>query len=269
MLKDQKFLEEYRTGEHDIVKELYKKAFKESIEYWRAVGYFSSSSLEAFGATLQNFLHDGGKIKLITSVELTESDRNAIEEGSNRQEVCEQRIQTIIENEFKEQVGTGATKLAYLLEIGRLEIKIALPKSGSGIYHEKVGLFFDEEGNYIAFSGSANESSNAFHQNYECIEVFTSWNEKSRAEKKKEHFQSLWDEYNKNVYIFKFPQALAKKLIRTVKEYTFVPYGADILKELDENITYNKKNIPTLPPWLELRNYQKEAINKMASCSLP
>ena len=79
MLKDQEFLLEYRTGINDVVKEFYVKAFGESIEYWRAVGYFKSSSLEAFGNTLQKFLKNDGKIKLITSVELTEADSNAIE----------------------------------------------------------------------------------------------------------------------------------------------------------------------------------------------
>ena len=104
MLTDQTFLEEYRTGTNNFVKEFYKKAFNESIEYWRAVGYFRSSSLEAFGSTLQTFLHEGGKIKLITSVELTKADSNAIEDGMSKQEVCENRIAAIIENEFRESL---------------------------------------------------------------------------------------------------------------------------------------------------------------------
>jgi len=84
MLTDQVFLEEYRSGSNDFVEEFYKKAFIESIEYWRAVGYFRSSSLEAFGSTLQNFLKNDGKIRLITSVELTEADSNAIEDGMSK-----------------------------------------------------------------------------------------------------------------------------------------------------------------------------------------
>ena len=213
MLRDQEFLEEYRTGTNDFVDEFYRKAFSNSIEYWRAVGYFRSSSLEAFGSTLQKFLKADGKIKLITSVELTEDDSNAIEEGLSKQEVCENRIATIIENEFKENVGNGISRLSYLLEIGRLEIKIALPKTGRGIYHEKVGLFFDEEGNYIAFSGSQNESLNAFENNYECIDVLTSWEDASRARKKKEHFETLWAESNKDVWVFNFPKAAKKNLL--------------------------------------------------------
>lgn len=257
MLKDQHFLEEYRTGTNNFVDEFYKKAFKESIEYWRAVGYFRSSALEAFGSTLQGFLQEGGKIKLITSVELTEEDVNAIEEGiSSKKEICEKRINSIIDTEFNENIGNGVSKLAKLLEIGRLEIKVAMPKNGRGIYHEKVGLFFDKEGNYLAFSGSANESNNAFENNYECIEVFTSWNDKSRAEKKKKHFETLWNEINNDCYVFDFPEAAKLEIIRKVN--TIYPHSTykDFFKET------KKKNIPTLPPWLKLRDYQKEAINK-------
>ncbi len=261
MFIDQHFLEEYRTGTNNFVKEFYKKAFNTSIEYWRAVGYFRSSSLEAFGSTLQNFLQDGGKIKLITSAELTEADSNAIEDGMNKQEVCENRITTIIENEFKENVGNGVSRLAHLLEIGRLEIKIALPKTGRGIYHEKVRLFFDKEENFLAFSGSQNESNNAFENNYECIEVYTSWGKDTgRAKSKKKHFETLWDNTNDGCLVFDFPEALKKEIIRKVKEYqSNYEYGEGVMNEIDNELNYQKKNVPYLPPWLKLRDYQKEA----------
>lgn len=257
MLKDQEFLEEYRTGTNNFVQEFYKKAFNESVEYWRAVGYFRSSSLEAFGSTLQNFLKDGGNIKLITSVELTEADSNAIEEGMSKQEVCEKRINTIIENEFKDTIGNGVSKLAKLLEIGRLDLKIAVPSTGRGIYHEKVGLFFDKDDNYIAFSGSANESNSAFESNYECIEVFTSWGDQSRAKKKKKHFETLWEATNKDCFIFDFPEAAKLEIIRKVNN----AHPNTTYRDFLDDKKSKKKNIPTLPTWLELRDYQKEAIN--------
>ncbi len=258
MLKDKTFLEEYRTGTNNFVNDFYKKAFSESVEYWRAVGYFRSSSLEAFGSTLQSFLSDGGKIKLITSVELTEEDVKAIKDGRNKQNICEERINTIIETEFKEDIGNGVSKLAKLLEINRLDIKIAVPRSGRGIYHEKVGLFFDKEDNYIAFTGSANESNNAFENNYECIDVFTSWKDVSKAKNKKMHFQTLWDETNQDCYIFDFSEASKQKIIKYTKNYTskntkdITPFKSAVSVE----------NSPSLPAWIEIRDYQKEAFDE-------
>lgn len=263
MLIDQTFLEEYRTGTNNFVKEFYQKAFRESIEYWRAVGYFRSSALEAFGSTLQKFLQEGGTIKLITSVELSESDRNAIEEGMSKQEVCERCIHKIIETDFNEYVGNGVVKLAKLLEINRLEIKIAVPKERTGIYHEKVGIFIDQEGNYLAFSGSSNESKNAFENNYECLEVFTSWDEPRRAKSKKDHFESLWENTNNGCLIFDFPKAAKANLIRTVKHFrpNYDSIDVNEVFDDDEEVVVSTK-APKLPSWLNLRDYQKKAINE-------
>ena len=43
------------------------------------------------------------------------------------------------------------------------------------MYHEKMGLIEDIEGNIVAFSGSMNETDTAIHDNYEAIDVFCSW----------------------------------------------------------------------------------------------
>jgi len=257
LLRDKDFLEEYKTGINNIVNEFYKPAFSESYEYWRAVGYFRSSSLEAFGKTLQNFLSSGGKIRLITSVELTEKDSVAIEKGSSKKIICEDRINYIIENEFREGIGDGISRLTELLRIGRLEIKIAIPKNtkGYGIYHEKVGLFFDDNNNYIAFSGSANETTNAFENNFESIDVFTSWEDSSRALNKKNHFETLWDNTNLGCDIYNFSEASKQKIIRYAKDYN--DSGG---KERMNTQSINK--LPALPEWIDIRDYQKEAYGE-------
>ena len=53
--------------------------------------------------------------------------------------------------------------LGWLVAKGRLELKVAVVESelGAGIYHEKLGLFQDADGNTVAFHGSANESRGA------------------------------------------------------------------------------------------------------------
>ncbi len=191
-LKQISYQEDYRTGQDDILNSLFRPSLRESTSYWRAVGYFSSSVFEAFGEPLDEFVKRNGSIKLITSVELTEDDYAAIEKGLSHQEVTKSRIEQIINEEFVSGIGNGASRLAALLEIGRLEIQIAIPKKGRGIYHEKVGVFFDHE-EYVAFSGSSNESKNAFENNYECIDVYPSWEIPSRALRKRKYFIDLWE----------------------------------------------------------------------------
>lgn len=217
-LRDIQYKEDYRTGYDDIVKDVFRPSLREARTYWRAVGYFSSSALEVFGASLGEFIRNGGYIKLVTSVELSEVDIRAIERGANKQEICDQRLEQIIEEQFADGVGDGVARLGLLLEIGRLEIQIAVPKIGTGIYHEKIGVFFDDD-DYVAFTGSSNESRNAFENNRECIDVYPSWTSPVRAERKRKHFEDLWDRNDNGVDVYSFPEAARRKLIRFYEEH--------------------------------------------------
>ncbi len=70
--------------------------------------------------------------------------------------------------------------LAWLISESVLDIRIAFAVDpfgvpARGLYHEKVGLFSDDEGNCIAFSGSANETVGGSADNFEAIDVYRYW----------------------------------------------------------------------------------------------
>jgi hypothetical protein len=213
------FKEDYRSGRDDALKDFFLPAFKVACRYDRAVGYFSSSALECFAEPLGQFVQFGGTIRLVTSVELRDEDAAVIESGRSAAEVCEERVLEVIGREFGPgAVSTGVRKLGALLEAGRLEIKIATPVRGRGIYHEKVGIFHDEGEDYVAFSGSTNESREALLHNYECIDVYPSWEATSRARGKVAHFEALWAGVAPGARTYTFPEAAERKLIRAIKE---------------------------------------------------
>ena len=212
-LRSIQYKEDYRTGYDNFVKDFFVPSLRQSTSYWRAVGYFSSSSLEAFGAPLGEFIRNGGEIRLVTSVELSEADIQAIENGAVKQNVCAKRIEEIIQKDLSDNVSSGVVRLARLLELGRLSIQVAVPEKGNGIYHEKIGLFFDGV-DFVAFTGSSNESRTAFEYNVECLDVYTSWNSESRANNKKMHFEKLWDGKSHGVEVYSFPEAAEKELLR-------------------------------------------------------
>ena len=217
-LRDIQYQEDYRSGYDDVVDDFFAPSLREAKIYWRAVGYFSSSALESLGAPLVDFIRNGGHIRLVTSVQLSEADIKAIHNGAVKQDICAQRVEQIIENDFADGIGDGVIRLVRLLEIGRLEIQIAVPNTGSGIYHEKIGLFIDGE-DFVAFSGSTNESRTAFEKNRECIDVYTSWKSMTRAHRKKKHFETLWERRDHGVEVYSFPQAATKKLLRVCSEW--------------------------------------------------
>jgi superfamily II DNA or RNA helicase len=212
-LRDIPYQEDYRSGYDDLVEDFFRPSLREARGYWRAVGYFSSSALESFGAPLGEFIRNDGHIRLVTSVELSEPDLRAIDAGTPKQEICAKRLEEIIEEEFSNGVGPGVVRLARLLELKRLEIKIAVPKSGTGIYHEKIGIFFDDT-DFVAFTGSSNESRSAFENNRECIDAYPSWQIPNRAHRKLDHFDQLWAGLDPGVDLWTFPEAAERRLLQ-------------------------------------------------------
>ena len=63
------------------------------------------------------------------------------------------------------------------------------------MYHEKMGILEDKDGNHVAFSGSMNESMTAMSINYETIDVFCDWKEAEadRVKLKENAFYSMWN----------------------------------------------------------------------------
>ena len=214
VLRDLALQDEYRSGGDDVVRGLYGPALRASSGYYRAVGFFSSSALEVLGAPLGEFAHRNGVMKLVTSVRLTAADVAAIREGLARREAVENRLVETIAEEFREPLGKGTFLLASMLATGHLEVKIAIPLDGYGIYHEKVGIFLDGTGDSVAFCGSSNESRSAFEANYECVDVFRSWDDAIRAGAKLRHFHELWQGTAVGVITLSFPEAAKRALLQ-------------------------------------------------------
>ncbi|MEB3336041.1 MAG: hypothetical protein VKJ46_01165 [Leptolyngbyaceae bacterium] len=72
------------------------------------------------------------------------------------------------------------------------------------------------DGNTVALGGSANESANALVDNFECIDVFRSWNseDQERVTEKVEDFQRLWDNCTPNLEVLEFLEAAQRSLLQ-------------------------------------------------------
>ncbi|MFP4338205.1 MAG: DEAD/DEAH box helicase family protein [Halothece sp.] len=211
--------DEYRSDRCNLIQDFYIPCLEQATLYRRAVGFFSSSSMAVAAKGLTALIRSGGKMQLITSPQLSQEDQEAIARGlKQREEAIAAITQRELEQAFSEVVKSRLECLAWLLRQGVLEIKFALPKDirRQGIYHEKLGIFADAENNVVAFTGSANESSTALIDNFECIDVFCSWHlgVKERALRKAENFQQLWDNETANVEVISFPEAAKRSLLK-------------------------------------------------------
>src|SRR5690606_24133280 len=156
--------------------------------------------------------------------------------------------------------------LAHLIKTNVLDIKIAFIESnnGIGIYHEKMGIVEDKNNNKIVFSGSLNETQTALTYNYESIDVFCSWKgDEERINAKETAFDKLWNNLIPQVKTLEFPQVAKEKLENFIFEEPdlSIDEKEGLVKEKSEDYEIDIKG-PKLPCSIQLRDYQKKAIEK-------
>lgn len=252
--------------------------------------FFSSTSLEIITKGISSLVKNGGKIQIVASPKLSEEDIEAIRIGYDKKsEIIEKRLlgelESTDDNYFTNQ---RLNLLANLIAKDILSIKIAFKDNGSlvGIYHEKLGVFEDFEGNIIAFDGSMNESKTAMCYNYESINVYCGWlsEDKSRVELKIKAFDNIWNNTEENLKVVEFP-SLTKRILDKYKTKDFnTEEIAEKLESLDKTedrkkveykidrsnmigdvklpIASPKLNIPIIPYDVDLYDYQKDAIDE-------
>ena len=264
-LRDVDIKFEYRSLIDEVTEEFYVPLLHEACAYKRAVGFFASSSLieiaNGISALIKNNDDPKSCIQLIASPKLIPEDIEAIRTGyATREQVIEKSLY----REMKEPKDSYQTEklnyLANLIADGFLDIKIAVTESDNrmGMYHEKMGIIADKEGNRIAFSGSMNESLNAFVSNYETIDVFKSWTgDAERVKKKESAFLSMWADTEPGIRVYQF-ENVTDEFIRRYKKET-VEYSNYLEPEEvtnEENILFFKT-----PDKVKYYNYQKNAMD--------
>lgn len=248
---------EYRSLIDNVVDDFYVPVLKESVLYQRAVGFFSSSALIAISKGVEGLISNGGKIQIIASPRLSQEDIDEIRKGYEVRKVLERALLRGIETHNSVEDISRLSYIASLIANGVLDIKIAFLSTNNEIamYHEKMGIMNDIEGNAVAFSGSMNESENAFSANYESFDVFCSWtNERERVFQKQMAFQAIWNDYEPGVETIDFPEAVKDRI------YAF----NNSLRRNSGLKTPEENSLPEdamfLPPDFKIRPYQESAI---------
>ncbi len=229
-------------GDDNIPKAFLVPALRYAKSYQRSVGFFSSSVFLPIMDGIVSLFRNGGKIQLIASPQLSEEDIQAINLGyEKRDKVITDAATRDFMSSFQEFDEVKLQLLVDLIASGTLDIKIATLTS-VGIYHDKLGIIKDFEGNAIVFFGSANSSINAYQNNYEKIRVVKSWDETENdvIEEEENEFESLWQGKNPYVNVLSYSESAKENLI---------------------TIIHNKKTeAEDAKDPIKLRDYQEEAI---------
>jgi superfamily II DNA or RNA helicase len=176
-----------------------------------------------------SFFRTGGRLEIVCSPEMAAEDIEAlrasvatVDEGIPPDFLSAGMRESFL-NELEEMAAAanGALHLSLLggMILHQLaEFKIAVPLSGSGIYHEKRGIAVDEIGQTVAFFGSANETMAGWGKdgNVEAIDVFRSWlpQDRERTDDHIEKFDQVWQGRRKGVMVKSLPEAVKERLLR-------------------------------------------------------
>ena len=190
----------YRSGKAQLGQDFFTPCLQHCHQYRRAVGYFSSSALLTWNDAITHLILDNVTIKLIVSPQLSQEDQQTLtratdekEQEQLRQILADHLVKDALKNDFSQ---IKQKLLAWMIANERLILKFAFPQhlEQVGLFHEKIGIFDFTSGDKIAFTGSANESRNGHHLNYESIDVYRSWvtADQERIDIKIEEFEEAW-----------------------------------------------------------------------------
>jgi superfamily II DNA or RNA helicase len=227
-LKDVALRDTYDSDSDDTLGEFFIPVLGAATKYHRLAGFFSSSVLAVAARGMSRFIRNGGKMELLCCARLTKRDVEAISGAvvDPNRIISESSIRELstLEDAF---VRDHVAALAWMVANGRLEIKVALVLDENGVpldstavddealFHQKVGILEDAEGNSLSFSGSDNESAKGWMRHVEEFKVFRAWEpaERHYYDSDVRKFEKFWKGAGERTLVLDIPEALRKKLI--------------------------------------------------------
>lgn len=218
-LRDLDLLPVYDSAEYDLVRDLQVPLLQHSYDYLRGVGFFTSGWLRIASQGVADFLEHGGKARVVISPILEKCDWDALQVGEEARfdETLRSILQKRIEDIRSSLESDTLNVLAWMIADEVLDIRFAVPRKMSypGNYHDKIGIYTDENGDSVALHGSLNDSIQG-SLNGEAFSVFKSWEEGQRPyfQKHISRLESLWNDRNTQFRIRGIPDAIREQILQ-------------------------------------------------------
>ncbi len=207
-LRDIELKEEYRSDIDDIVAEFFFPCLGQCIEYDRCVDLLSIQTLATIAMAFDNFAIGKAKLRMVTGHRFRTNDLNLFTKLFSEKYTKSFEGKLIKDSKIQ--------KLQNIVNKGQIELKIAIPNSEqvADSFSERIGVFRDEKDDAIAFTGTSKESFSTQTRDFESVDVFTSWNDKSRVARKMKDFEELWENKTKHLEVYDFMYAEEKNLLK-------------------------------------------------------
>ena len=221
-LRDLSLKQEYRSDRDDVVSEFFIPCLTNSIQYDRTIEFISVKSLSTLTFGLENIHDHHSKIRLVSGHRFSTSDLNTLVKLFDRHNTSRLNGRLNLDKKFGNFIRDSKIRqLQKIIEDFKLEIKVAIPNSEyvDGVFEERMGIFRDTNDDVVAFSGTSNVTFDAENRNFESVDVFTSWDDKSRVDVKIKNFENLWTNKTNYVEIYDLVYAEKKNLLKYTTEW--------------------------------------------------
>ncbi len=214
-LREIELQEEYRSDRNDIASEFFFPCLSNCIEYDRCVDLLSIQTLATISMAFDNFVMGKAKLRIITGHRFRAADLDLFAKLFD-----EKYTKSFKGKHIK---NTKIEKIAKFFENGQIELKIAIPNSEevANSFSERIGIFRDQHDQVVAFTGTSSESFSTQTIDFESVDVFTSWNDKSRVERKVKDFEELWENKTKYVQVYDFMYAIKNNLLKYSSDWVY------------------------------------------------
>jgi len=221
-LRDLPLKQEYRSDKDDVVSEFFIPCLTNSIQYDRTIEFISVKSLSTLTFGLENIQDHHAKIRLVSGHRFSTSDLNSIVKLFDQHSTSRLNGKINLDNKIGNFIQDSKIRqLKKIIEDFKLEVKVAIPNSEyvDGVFEERMGIFRDTNDDVVAFSGTSNVTFDAENRNFESVDVFTSWDDKTRVDNKIKNFEDLWANRTKYVEIYDLVYAEKKNLLKYTTEW--------------------------------------------------
>jgi superfamily II DNA or RNA helicase len=244
-------------------------------EYCRGVGYLTTEWFRETAAGMAGLVKNGGTARWIVGLDgiLSPADVNALQNGYDAR-TDEEALADLITDQLNQVEETleadTRNTVGWLVAEGIVDIKLAImTEDDDAIYHDKLGIIVDGDGNRMSFHGSMNDTGRAF-RNGEAYTVDCDWHggrDQETVNRHQERFERLWNGEMDGVRTVSLPAAVEEGLLdfRTTDRPTYRPTTTDggngDIASGDSNTDPElNSEAETLREKIDLRGYQQEAL---------
>jgi superfamily II DNA or RNA helicase len=260
---------DYASDVDDIAAGFYNPCLRNSIQYDRITGYFSSSVFHLTWHALSDFvMGNDGTMRILCSPKLSERDAQGLIFGYEARDdaALSTQLCTELNAMLQSPYSDTARLFAALIADGRIDVKLANVAGKANaqtkrMFHDKVGLFGDSAGNVVGFRGSMNETFLGLSPlgNIESIDVWPSWEggrDAERVANARARFDRIWSGDIRGVAVVNLPGPVLEEAKRIASGSTVEQLLSRVVEQAQQTAQATR---PPSVGGVELRPHQLRA----------